>query len=396
MRAGETKLNERMNSGDRARYYKVTTTDTAILSASVARTTGDIELVILDSTGRELDKTTRSNRDKVWTADIGRPAGTYYVAVINSGRSSTPFDLTFNIVMPAPAHSHIDLAEKLSLGSGDTTFRSSFRDETKFRYAEFEVRRGGLYKLTLETQRADRDADIDIRLYKANPGWKEIARAEKGPGESEVLVEALEPGRYLIQLYRDAGREAEVLVTISQTNDMVDPEVEGQVIATHQDWTTVMRRRDGKKQCVIYTYAKSVSPAGWRGPRPVLQLRIDEDEDGVFHTFDKVRFYGTNLRWDANVTGASANFKVPVMVKDDESDLKSLEPCIQNKNELCVADDGLIALTLGRELTLKGTTADGRSSTVVFSLLGYQKSVDEMNRECDNERRTGWLKKRKR
>jgi hypothetical protein len=396
LRIGDNPFPDRFNSSDRAKYYKVTITDTAIITAKVARTSSDIELAIFDSSGRELDKTTRSNKDKVWIADVGKPAGTYYVAVLNSGRSSTAFDLTINLIMPAPANSHVDLSEKLTLGSGTTEFRASFGDETKFRYAEFEVRRAGLYKISLDLSRADSGADIDIRLYKASPGWKEIVRSEKGPGEPELLVEALEAGRYLIQLYRDAGRDADVVVSIAPTSDMINPEIEGAVVATHQDWTTVVRRRDGKKQCVIYTYAKTVSPAGWRGPRPVLQLRIDEDEDGVFHSFDKVRFYGSNLTWDANVRGTSANFKVPVMVKDDESDLKSLEKCNQDPKELCVADDGLIALTLGRELTLTGRTADGRTSTVVYSLLGYQKSVDEMNRECDNERRTGWLKKRKR
>ena len=55
------------------------------------------------------------------------------------------------------------------------------------------------------------------------------------------------------------------------------------------------------------------------------------------------------------------------------------------------ANKALQGLTRGYELTMTGTTKDGRSARIVYSLSGYTKAVRTMNSECGNTKSMSWL-----
>jgi hypothetical protein len=149
--------------------------------------------------------------------------------------------------------------------------------------------------------------------------------------------------------------------------------------------------RDNKRYCYAYTIATSVSPSGWRGVRPRLALRIIESNTGLFHTFDIAGFYNKSRGWEATIRGRTGTFRIPVSVFKDENDIQSIVPCTNDRSSMCVSNDGMRGLTRGQELTLTGTSSDGRSVSIVYSLNGYQSAIREMNRTCNNDRNTGWL-----
>lgn len=389
---GDTALSDRVGADNRARYYKITTSDVAIIDARLRKAGPDLALAILDAYGTSLHQAAEPEKSGDYLASVARPAGVYFIVVKNDKRVSASYDLVLNLIEPAPPSGHPDIAYGLAFGPSGAEFRANFAGAGQFRYATFDVPRSGLYKFTSRVLNGDPGVDIDIRLHRpgSGGGWVEIARAERGPGEDEAMVEKLAPGRYLLQLYRDAGVNADVLASISPTMEVLSANFDGREVARNGDWRTMVRQKNGKTSCYSFTLATSFSPSDWRGVRPFLLLRVDPGEVDVFHTLDKARYYDARHAWLATVSG-NLNFTIPVMVNGSEPDLKSLEVCGQDKKMQCVSNRGLQGLTQGLELTIKGTSDDGRPTTVKYSLQGYRASVDAMNRACNNETHTGWL-----
>jgi hypothetical protein len=162
-----------------------------------------------------------------------------------------------------------------------------------------------------------------------------------------------------------------------------------------EDWTVWTSESDGKQLCFVSTIAKSVSPSeGWRTVKPYILIRVESGDDRIFHTFDKIENYTSARDLRAVVTGNSGTVTIPVSVARGDTDIKTLVTCPTKRSEMCVSPDGLRGLTRGREMTLTGTARDGGRTSITYSLIGYTDAVNEMNRRCNNQRKTDWLIKK--
>lgn len=175
--------------------------------------------------------------------------------------------------------------------------------------------------------------------------------------------------------------------------DAREPKISDTVVATHGDWKVLTSNDHGTKSCSVMTMAKSMSPENdWRDVKPFLLVRIKAGDNTAFHTIDKIVNYGHQDDLRATVTSRTGKFSIPVAVIGKEDDIKTVEPCNHDKNQMCVSTDGLRGLTRGHELTLTGTMLGTTEPTkVVFSLIGYTRAVRQMNALCNNESETGWL-----
>ena len=185
------------------------------------------------------------------------------------------------------------------------------------------------------------------------------------------------------------------LAALSTTSfaDPREPTISDTVVATHGDWKVLTSNDRGTKSCSVMTVAKSMSPANdWRDVKPYVLVRIKPGDSSAFHTIDKIVNYGHQDNLRATVTSRSGKFNIPVAVIGTEDDIKTVEPCNHDKNQMCVATEGLRGLTRGHELTLTGTMIGTTEPTkVVFSLIGYTRAVRQMNELCNNQNETGWL-----
>jgi hypothetical protein len=125
-----------------------------------------------------------------------------------------------------------------------------------------------------------------------------------------------------------------------------------------------------------------------------MLIRVASGDDRVFHTFDKIEFYTSSRDLRAVVSGSSGTATIPVSVASGDVDIKTLVACPGKRGEMCVSPDGLRGLTRGRELTLTGTARDGGRTSITYSLMGYTDAIKDMNRRCNNERKTNWLIKK--
>ncbi len=391
---GDTQLDDRIAGHEGAKFYRIEIDQLSIITAYLTGPTSGIRFVLLNATGTELVGLAKPDAANVYKLESARAAGVYFLAVMNPGKQTTHFQVNINLVSPAPQHSHPDIAHKLRLDAGFGGYDTAFGGDGSYRYAEFEITRAGLYKIALRYAGGDTATDIDLRLLRYKGVWEKIADSQNGPGEEELVVEWLPVGRYQIELYRDAGDKAQVVASMAPTSEALTPSFSGQEVTREIDWQVLETMVDGNKRCYAYTLAKSFTPSAWRGHHPYLLVRIDEGDDSVFHTFDKRRFYRDERPFTAIISG-NVNFQIPVMFEGDQDDLKTLEVCRQDATKFCVSDEGLVGLTLGREIEITGTTTDGRPSLIVYSLRGYQKAVQAMNQACRNERNTGWLLKRR-
>lgn len=389
--SGDTQVVDRIEAQDAAKFFRLETRDLSIVTIYLNGPRSGIRLVILNEGGNEIAALGQPDAADVYKLEFARSAGVYYVGVFNTGRQAGNFQLTINLLSPAPSNSHPDLAHKLR--PDGSSFEASFGGDGSYRFAEFEVARGGLYRVDMRYAGDARDADIDLRLLKYKGQWERIADSGNQPGEAEVLVEWLEAGRYQIELYRDNGDRASVIATVTPTTEALVPRFDGDEIAVETDWRVMKTTHEGTDRCYVYTIAKSYSPRDWRGEQPYLLVRIDTGDESVFHRFDGKQFYRETGAFTAIISG-NVNFQIPVMFEGDQDALKTLEVCSHDASKYCVSDQGLIGLTLGREIEISGTSRDGRPTSVVYSLRGYQKAVQAMNRACRNERHTGWLVKR--
>lgn len=388
---GDTQVVDRIEALDTAKYYRIETRNTAIVTIYLNGPRKGIKLVVLNASGVEIAALSQPDAADVYKIDFARPEGAYFIGVLNQGQQAANIQITINLVSPAPPHSHPDLAFRMSPGGG--SFEASFGGDTSYRYAEFEVVRSGLYKVEMRYAGGGQETDIDLRLRRNKGEWEKVADSGNPPGETEVLVEWLEAGRYQVELYRDNGDRAAVSVSVVPTSEALAPTFDGTEVATETDWRVMRTTHDGTDRCYIYTIAKSYSPRDWRGQQPYLLVRIDQGDETVFHSFDQRQFYRDRGAFTAIIRG-NVNFQIPVMFEGDQDELKTLELCSHDTSKYCVSNQGLVGLTLGREIEITGTTKDGRTASIVYSLRGYQKAVQAMNRACSNERQTGWLVKR--
>lgn len=184
-----------------------------------------------------------------------------------------------------------------------------------------------------------------------------------------------------------------VAISSSALADAREPSFDARMVATHGDWKVMIATDRDKRSCFVTTTAKSVSPAAdWRDVKPYILVRVTPNESSVFHTLDKFQHYGNTESLKATVSGRTGTFDIPVSVVPKEPDIKTLEPCNRDKGAMCVATEGLRGLTRGSQLTLTGTMLGTTEPTkVTFSLIGYTRAVQAMNKLCNNEDKTGWL-----
>lgn len=175
--------------------------------------------------------------------------------------------------------------------------------------------------------------------------------------------------------------------------DAREPTINDNVVATHGDWKVLVSNDRDHKTCSVMTVAKSFSPADeWRDVKPYILVRVTPGDGSVFHTLDKFQHYSNTDVLKATVSGRSGTFDIPVAVIAKEPDIKTVEPCIHDKGAMCVATEGLKGLTRGSQLTLTGNMLGTTEQTkVVYSLIGYTRAVQAMNKLCGNTDKTGWL-----
>lgn len=395
--SGRFPMRESFMRGDRAKFYRLEYTAPAILELIVNQMQSDLRIVLYDQNGRQIDeqgrKTKYQNQDEYYLS-TARPAGVYYVSVENLRGDSTPFDLTIESISPAPPFSHADLAMNLPLGGGRGTATFSFGDQTRYRWAEFRVPRRELYKISLLTRRSDGRTDIDITIYKgAGPrNLSRVAYSDNINDQPEHIVEMLDPNEhYYAEMKRHEGSQADVELIVEPTSEVLDLRLtQGrQIIFREGDWLAFKTRVGNHDRCYAYTVAKEWSPQQqWRGVRPTLHINVQDNDNTIEHVFDEVRYYGPNVRLRAEVHGGSGgDFDIPINING--GNVGTFEPCNNDRNKMCVANEGLRGMTLGHRLVVTGQTPDGRTASITYSLIGYQRIIAAITKECRAQ--TDWL-----
>src|SRR5262249_21401608 len=157
-------------------------------------------------------------------------------------------------------------------------------------------------------------------------------------------------------------------------------------IGEHDDWLVAVDTSNNRKYCWAYTFAKLVSPDGWRAERPVVWLSLQPKiTNSVAHGFDQARFYDRTARLQASVKTRGGTLSIPVSVESAEAtQVQTMEACNVSKSGRCISIKGLQGLTKGQDLVLEGTSASGQRSSVTFSLRGYQSAIRQAATLCDN------------
>jgi hypothetical protein len=209
------------------------------------------------------------------------------------------------------------------------------------------------------------------------------------PGRSGAIVEKLEAGEYYVFARRESAGTADLTIEVSTSASAVEPQVPGEVVKRIEDWQVGVGKLADKKLCFAFTVAKTVSPDGWRVELPMMYLQISPGDDGVYTSLDKVKHYDKAQKFKAMARGGGINQAIGAMVEGD-FDIKPTEPCAKKPGS-CIMESTVKAMNRADEIVLEGKTSDRKSAYVRYSLHGYKGAVQEMNRLCDNTKRTGWL-----
>lgn len=389
-------VDESLSGTDRKDMYKFAVRRVSIVTIQLSKMRREVDLFLFDKNRREVSRSRAKGTKPEKISTVLQP-GLYYIEARGYDVAATPYYMTLES-RPAAKFGHWKLAYNMPVSvSSPGVMTSTVSDKAPERWAYFSLSQSSVMRFNLTTPRNPGSADLDVVIWKyGSTGWKRAARVARSGVGGENFARSLGPGKYYVKVLRYKGGDADFKLVVSRSTEMLEPNFTG-IQETHKDWKVGVWPASGKrkKECYAFTTAQSVRPSGWRAYRPTLFVSVLPGDKGVLHYLDKRASYRKNSTWTATISGSSGFRTIPAVAASAKAtDVRSLERCNHDRSKWCVSNSGLRGLTLGRTLTLEGTTTDGRSAEISYSLLGYQAAIRAMNRLCNNARNTGWLIRR--
>jgi hypothetical protein len=376
-------IKEHLSATDRWDFYKLTTKQTSLINLQVSQMTSNVDLFLANAQEKFVGASSHAGT-QAESIESAQPAGTYYVGVKNATSDDAPYLLTVE-VRPAGPHSHYQLAYEMAVGSSPAIFRGSVSETQQAQWVKFKLSSPQVTKIEIK---GGSDSKTALR-YGAIGEGKTFGPFLAPAGRPGQIAEKLPAGEYYVYVRRETAGATDVSIEVVTSSSAVEPLVPGEIVDRIDDWRVGVANTSDKKLCFAYTVAKTVSPDGWRVELPMMYMQISPLDTGVYTILDKVKHYDKAEKFKATARGGGVNTSIGAMVEGDV-DIKPTEPC-HNKPGSCIMVATVRAMNRADEIVLEGKTSDHKSTYVRYSLHGYKGAVQEMNRRCDNAKRTGWL-----
>ncbi len=159
------------------------------------------------------------------------------------------------------------------------------------------------------------------------------------------------------------------------------------------DWGKFVERHEAYwvyrkvNTCHAVTVATFTEPSlGWREERPFFEISVERNSDKVRIQLDEAnKDGGLDLFQSGSIRAwVDEGVYFPVLFKG-----RSLKPLSRCEAGLCVDPDAVSLFRHGRKLFISGSTVKGEPAMIVYSLMGYTRAMQQINRVCGA--RADWI-----
>ena len=225
-----------------------------------------------------------------------------------------------------------------------------------------------------------KNPDLYLEDYQGNL----LARGKTSP-EATELEHTLAPGTYYLRLLRDnsASLVSLYLISITTILSTLDPDLSifGDFVESYSDFQVY---RDGD-ECTLVTVAKRSNPSsGWRSIKPYFYVTVVRNKDTIGIALDntwpetsldlyQIRSIRTEIPGYGNLT---TQWKSSYY-------LKPIDP------NGFVSSNAIEGFVKGDSLIISGRTANNQAMRIEYSLVGYKRAAQRINRLC--RARANWI-----
>jgi hypothetical protein len=219
----------------------------------------------------------------------------------------------------------------------------------------------------------------------STPAVRALSNSEELVLEGRTADKGASSVVYSLRGYRGAIQEMNRLCNNTEKTGwlvkeaVVDPEFDGRIVSTFDDWKIGEDTSRAKKECYAFSIAKSYSPEDWREVRPYMYYFTEDGSESVGVRLDISRYYDKSGSLKAIVRTNGDPQPIPAAFRD--AIISFNEPC-KGKSGMCLSQDVLRRIGNADELVLEGRSEDKRSTVITYSLRGYRAAIQEMTKVC--------------
>lgn len=276
-------------------------------------------------------------------------------------------------------------AENLGALGSSEVYRSGRTSEADY-YYKFTLDGYGERFVELSAYGFRSGADFDMTLE--NASGQVIDKSAKLGSESEKISKLLNRGTYFVRLNRTGTvGSASFSFSALALTEMTEPNLAwfGDLVEVHKDYKVF---KDGDR-CYAITTAQTAYPSiGWRREKPYFSVGVERNNDSVWFDMDRAQESdGTDLYKDGDVS-ANVVGRGYITAKFRSGRLRPLTT--RNCSaDYCIDSNAIRSFRRGREVNFFGTTPDGKTAAVTYSLMGYTAAMRRINQLC--RARANWI-----
>lgn len=349
--------------------------------------TADVDLVMYDPSGEEIESSHMRPgiESEIFVRDL---APGVYTAEVRLKKPDDASKLVAKLfidppvspaaVTPQTARRQAQLLGQISSGSPTSRVISATEPNTYYSFYVQEVQ-----LVSIDVFGFSATSDIDIIL---EDEWAiVVAKSANVAAAPESIRMRLDQGQYYLRIVRSG----------SASNSYFTLNIEGAAEARPYDLSSLgnlveesgdFEVRQRGDRCVLVTPAMKVEPEiGWRRTQPVFRIEVEKGNDSIWVSLDEsskpdgADLYqkdSINMKIDGKRVGGDTIYTF------QDSWLKPLVRCKESKHGTCMSTDAIRGFRRGNRLEISGRTAEGAPASVMYSLSGYTKAAQDINRRC--------------
>lgn len=364
------------------------------LRAELTGLKANVDLEVLDKGSKRVSSNHQRSGTQPEFFEQELEGGRYFLQLtLARGEPQTPFALRFDATRADPSQSSDPAVLRRAAQAMGTLseFGASVTGSSKGEVKYYTLTAPpGESVMLLDLLVSSASSDLD--LFLEDERGKVLANSANSGSAAESIRYRTNGGKYYVRVV-SVGGGSNIYFTLqaSSLTEPKDPTVSmSGLVAVNQDWK-VFREGD---TCKMISVAEDVTPAiGWRTVKPFFFVSVDKGKDSVIIYMDN----SEKLDGEGLYSGTPEVFveysngrRKKVSGRWDKYWLKPIHECGGGQAGMCADNASIGGFRQGTNLLIVGRTPSGEDTLIRYSLRGYTKSAQQINRTCGGKANWIW------